>query len=441
MLSFVGTLLPDWYLNQDGALPLQDGYRVLADGPYGPAILGDSVSIHIILELNDSHSSQTIRDMVKNFTEYTFKEITTNGHSGRNLTKFLFDGNVSYESVKISKDFAKPLSTLPIRSKLKDGPEKIDNPIPEHRISYASNHHAKHVKNPPVPIVQDPEMGRRKRIELFLKESGQQRMMAVQKMADYIHEDVLDIGAPSEMYYAYNDTTQGDDEEGPKNGSLSAREPMVEKQVDYSRPKSASNATNRYNWTNNWEEVRAPSSNLARPPSSGGRKTPQDGNYSSDYNMNVYAPNPPAPADNNTSHNFVISRMLEKIQSNHLPVHHPSVPKNQPKATVYVSPKPERNVVPAFKKVEKIKENLHTAKYEGAYRGVYLSSFEREVKEYNDSKKQFLHGDFKRHVGPASALTIRQPGCVRPHGAYPAIGKYHKDKPNPIGGAWKPLKL
>jgi hypothetical protein len=134
--SFVlsGKVLEGWQFNVDGALPLHTGLEILADGPHGPIIFKfQETSLHIACSLTNHHTSQPIKQLLRNYYSHLFHLIRSRNSLGNSLHHFLFiqhQGDLS-ESSKISSHQAPPLTSLSIKSKLKNGPKLIFSPVTE----------------------------------------------------------------------------------------------------------------------------------------------------------------------------------------------------------------------------------------------------------------------------------------------------------------------
>lgn len=428
----MATLPTQWYLNRDGALPLQDSLRVVADSAHGPVILADDISIHLALEINNNPSSVAIYSIINNFFKHSLHRIRENGESGRSLKKMLFAINsTSNESVLMSKPMAKPLSVIPVSSKLRSGVAKVDTPpvLIHHRPRSSS---PATVKTPSsrrrgsnlCNIMQQPEMGRRKRMELFLKESGQAQLVEVQRQqaggkdcGDNGDNGENDWDGSPEMNIPLVSRGSSRPYSPIENrGNLSARDAITEPLEHAQIPRRPHSGTiqrdNRLQWDSNWEHVRDVSNNWRKPSVPGGPSLKMP-----------YESTPPIN------------------QADFLPVKHPPAIKEQPKSIVHVNKKIEHNEPAFIKTMKKQKEELNSTNYQGYFRGGHLSSFEKEVKEYNESKKLFLSGDFKRYNGNASIMPLRQAGGFQANGQYPAVGKHHKDESNFLRGPWRPTRF
>mmetsp|Transcript_3140 Transcript_3140/g.4859 ORF Transcript_3140/g.4859 Transcript_3140/m.4859 type:complete len:166 (+) Transcript_3140:137-634(+) len=125
-----------------------------------------------------------------------------------------------------------------------------------------------------------------------------------------------------------------------------------------------------------------------------------------------------------------------------LPRLHPTVG-GVPEKVVRVSPiKTKPYLYIRSKTYKKKKREIEKNKevYTGIYKDGYLTPFERQKKEYAESRKNFIGGEFRRFSGVASEIPLRKEGCVRASGAYlPPIPVLHpKDYSKPKFGAWHP---
>lgn len=125
-------------------------------------------------------------------------------------------------------------------------------------------------------------------------------------------------------------------------------------------------------------------------------------------------------------------------ESSFLPKKHPgSLP--DPKRIVRVHSLQERKPYLYIKSKKYLETKSKSQNIDAKKGSCYLTQYEREQLERAESKKKFLHGDFKRHSGLASAIPLRKEGAVRASGAYlPPIRPHHKDNNRPLYGAWHP---
>jgi hypothetical protein len=88
------------------------------------------------------------------------------------------------------------------------------------------------------------------------------------------------------------------------------------------------------------------------------------------------------------------------------------------------------------KSFKKLKED--DVEYKGIYKDGYMTQYERDKKEFAESRKHFLHGSFIGYSGAASAIPLRKDGGLRVGTIYlPPIQLIHpKDTRKPMLGPW-----
>ena len=104
-----------------------------------------------------------------------------------------------------------------------------------------------------------------------------------------------------------------------------------------------------------------------------------------------------------------------------------------------------------FEKMVDVDASLNSGgEYVGQYTEIYRTPLEREIFDYNETKRTFLAGPFKTHFGVASSLPLRKEGQIRPQGPYPVAPQGCRgvpaldwnmmpaeDSAKRLGGQWK----
>lgn len=412
--SFVVSLLPDWYLNIDGALPLHSGLRVMADSVHGPVLLSMDNSLYLTSEITNNHSAVHLRTIFYNYFHHVITEIVETGHVGGSITSLLFSEGKNKEQIP-AKGFSKALSTLPVRCSLSNGPtmlERQSSPLfkRQQTVDLFDNFELQNLGNTESQNFRKPSMSRKKRIEKLLLEQGQKRLLNLANLQfaspdpqKRIQITPADDKNDSNKVIEGSSKAQEHEDYREETGVQSAREPRssILTKPKGTRPQSAQfvRKNSRLDWPSEWEDVRDVSSHKWR------------------------------------SNSKTISRLGDNSNNFFLPVNHPKISTKIAPETKHVNLKtPPARTYLKFQLSREFEDN----EYQGAYREGYLSSHERQIKDYVKAKEKFIAGDFKRHVGPASFIPLRKEGAVRPHGIYPALPKYHKDSPDCIAGPWRP---
>lgn len=423
--SFVISYTCDWYLNPDGALPLHTGLQIVADGPRGPVMLAGENCLHCTFDINEGHSASAARTILNAYCVQLMEKFRDFGNLDMKLYPFLFgdrnSGTTFSQATHPPRPMVPSLNTIPVRSRLEEGPERIELPNPTQFEYHAPKAVVTVDKNKirkqssfssgDVHFVRKPHMSHQRRLEAFLHKSGQEKMVSLATTlaniratpdeclsAREITENVeRGLALTIEQHTAAQMFTR------PTETPASPSPPPKDNTYDRNqlRPKSS---TGRLAWSNSWEEARAGSD---KPKRSVSAKT--------------------RPKESQIP---VLPPSEGKLNEPYIPHIHPKPPKAPvPPRTVKI---PYSNPTPynSYKKFEQlVKVDQASREYEGTFRGGFLTPYEREAKEYQESKKKFVGGDFKRYFGAAStAMDIRKEGNVRPHGAYPADIGYHKDK-------------
>ena len=136
----------------------------------------------------------------------------------------------------------------------------------------------------------------------------------------------------------------------------------------------------------------------------------------------------------------VVNKIADLAGKQHLRVCHPTATcQTIPTETKRMEPSPNNKLFSSRKKFEKLaaatkESNNAREEYLGTHIKPYLSPYEQEREEYVKSKEKFVGGSFRRHFGKASALPLREEGCIRPHGPY--AGQVFFDCPEQNANDW-----
>lgn len=489
--SFVisGKILDDWYFNVDGALPLQTGLEILADGPYGPIIFKyQQHSLHIACSLTNHHISVHMKELIRNYYHHLFNLIRANNTLGRSCYNYIYQehhGDIN-ESAKLSLPLSPPLSNLPIRSRLKGGPKLIYSPVTEiHETPHIPvfEPDVSHIIGPPKSgktrvfkqQYRDPYRMKHLRLQqIFETCYGENKAKELGHISDIMRRKLIeehghdpDVELATQLIKSAESRSPSPSRPAspsspsrPASPSLQASAPqhippaperaLTATAIKYESHSRASTAADAYRRCHTTSESRRgpPLTHPTRSMNPSSRinwksewKTVRGG----DENMNQEERNEMS--------------LEEEIKLAYLPLTHPlSRPSTiGSMSSVYKStnPVPEPPVVTtrlrpqtarpysSYKNYEKKiieidKEETH-GQYKGVFRGGYLTPYERERKEYQGAKEKFLDGTFKTYSGKASEIPLRSHGGVQHHGPYPAPIQSDKEVTK-VGhyGPWKP---
>ena len=115
-------------------------------------------------------------------------------------------------------------------------------------------------------------------------------------------------------------------------------------------------------------------------------------------------------------------RFLKKV-----PAAEPALPEELPRNAVYM-PLSHNDAVQrpysSYKRLERargLRQAQEEADYKGVFTETYMSDFERQVREYAETRRHFVsEKPFLRHFGKRSAVPLREEGQIAGQGAYPA---------------------
>eukprot|EP00602_Paraphysomonas_sp_CaronLab_P004901 CAMPEP_0185026638 /NCGR_PEP_ID=MMETSP1103-20130426/10977_1 /TAXON_ID=36769 /ORGANISM="Paraphysomonas bandaiensis, Strain Caron Lab Isolate" /LENGTH=696 /DNA_ID=CAMNT_0027560287 /DNA_START=242 /DNA_END=2332 /DNA_ORIENTATION=- len=451
--AIVAVMMDGWHFNVDGGLPLKCGMEVLGDGPHGPMMFQLGNSLHLAFAVDNSFSCEPARNIIREYLTYTFSRISEQGRLSIGLHDYIFvrNGGGITDSAKLSQPMARPLNNLPVRSRVSGGPTRVDPPVIKMAVT----------PNPVVPIpgsprkganpvpqlkyVRKPKHSRHIRLHQVISQCyGEVQTNRLESIAAKTTLDQRSVSPTVSLFdnqstdiYSHKATRKSTSarNHSPRRARspsvdaenmqcMSARVPAYNRTVigvsRIQRPSSCTGVrrenNNRINWCNKWEDVRAVDGTMQKPQvlDEAGNKKVQP----------------------------VIS-LADEVQMSYLPVQHPkgsleSSDSQEPVRTVRVRPSSSKpySTAKAFERL--VEEENMQKEYVGTFRGGYLTPYERDRKEYINSKKNFVGGTFKSYFGKASEIPLRQEGAIRPNGPFPPPIDYHKDKTYTLHGSWNP---
>jgi hypothetical protein len=383
------------------------------------------------------------------------------------------------ESTKLSSHVAYPLTNHSLRSKLKDGPKRLQSPIteihetPERPVSLPDVSH----------IVGPPKMGTIREFKLQYRDPHRMRHLRLQQVFETCYGDSrtkelvqisdqiklkLDeereegravdqhstlsrpvspsrsrAASPSSPSRPTSPPTQQQREAYHQSIMLaeSTRQDQSHPPPPATRPTRSTNPTNRINWKSEWKKVRGVDSINVKA------------NYTGEDDEEYLPP---------------VSSLEDEAKRSYLPVTHPVTRPSTTLGTgsfttaatsIYHSTNPPPSIpvvitrirpqtarpYNSYKEYEKkntvaLQEEVNNKmEYQGIFRGGYLTPYEKERKEYQQLKNKFLNGDFKTYSGKASEIKVRSNGGIQAHGPYPAPIQSEKEMTK-VGnyGPWKP---
>jgi hypothetical protein len=476
--SFVCSVVPDWCINLEGGLPC-NGLAVLADSERGPIILVRNLSLYIAAIVGIEKSHAALRLIVKTYIEHIVSTVAgqTDGNLGDSIFAFLFGpngtGGGQYDSIKHRKIYAPPLSQAHIRTLIINGPKRIDTPVvsmflvpapteevkvktaggdgpkiqsklefsmvtdmysPRERggTSQSESHDgdggggiggngnlllppsSPPPRQPPIPAVsvREPHKNRKKRLAKFLSSVGHKSMLrlniAAAKEAERLDPYKLDTGiadSARDMFSGLRMDT---------SSVYSRRSPTKQSPRDsYGSPQG-----------NEFKLITNEKNKAMDEMSDHDEDIFMDKMEQTIHIQSKRSSIRPKSANDTTNRPMLTKRgssIEGSMSSLHLPIQRPQTAGKKSCTVEYIKRAPSKpfNNKEKYDHLEEQDKTRSVSEYQSMFKGGYLSSFEKEKKEYMESKKQFVGGDFLRHFGHASRLPLRQPGHIRPHGKYP----------------------
>lgn len=489
--SFVCSLIPDWYLNDEGSLPC-NGMCIAADTELGPAILVRELSVYITAKVGDDLHQADVRQICRSYVNHIVTEVASrdDGHLGDSVYAFLFGdgGGVggTYDSIKHKKVLAPPLSQQQVKSFIPRGPLRVDPPIvtmfieepPEEvtplreaggnevggvaqtKLKFATTAPVKAraamdreemngsipsptgsvIAPPPISprkqggpavLVREPHKNRKKRLAKFLKSVGHKSMLKLNtkvaaetaRLDPYGVDNAVPDSARDIFQGLRMDTNNVFNRRPVKVGStdsgLPLLSPIQHQNSNHSPDLDERDARDDISdhgidiFESQMDDVQ----HLSRPESRTNAR-PQ-----SAHERSSYTDLQGNPSEKNGR--AIVTRGSSIVEgamaTNCLPIRRPQTAGKMPSSVEYItrqSSKPFNNKQ-KFDELEEQDRTRPVNDYHGMFKGGHLSAFEKEQKEYRESKGKFLHGNFVRHFDRASSMPLREEGAIRPHGAYP----------------------
>jgi hypothetical protein len=319
MAKFVLKTPSEWHLNSEGAMPVEEGISVLADGQHGPAVVAYGNNLLILNEMNRGKSFEVVKMMISNFVKTMLGKVGAVKKEGDERTLLMHElfgrgreddkvwQPVPAEMIKIAPTMAASLvpTTLskgPMRVPARFGEEekmKTDRQLSPRTAVMASNvmhvagtadgydyhalrsprGHDTRGKKAPV-AAKNMSRVRRKRLDIFLESQGHPEMQAVNKkafkLAEKFRQHPDDINrahrmdgykpeSAREFFGKKNLAAPKQHEPAPlKSNPLNAPPPKI----DFSRPHTADNRRWEHGRKN--EMKAAPEKGQDRPGTSNG---------------------------------------------------------------------------------------------------------------------------------------------------------------------------
>ncbi len=133
-MSFVCSLIPDWYLNSDGNLPI-NGACIAADTKFGPVLLVRELSVYLAAEVGEEAGHNSARTIAKSFVDHIVHTVSLrkDGTLGDSILTFLFGpdgaGGGKYDSSKHRKVLTPPAAHAVVQCSIPRGPNRVDPPV------------------------------------------------------------------------------------------------------------------------------------------------------------------------------------------------------------------------------------------------------------------------------------------------------------------------
>jgi hypothetical protein len=186
--AFVSTMLPNWYINGDGALPTGSGLYTLAESTKGSVLLAQDNKLLFASDITQNNSFSIATTIMKNYVNHIIGCITNKARIDQSLFKYLFgDGEKggSYDTNQVDP-MLRALASKPVKTRIKkeDGPVKVETPLIsiffKDKISIEKvDYHAltapivkTTIGKRTVNLVREPYMSRHKRMDILLKQTG-----------------------------------------------------------------------------------------------------------------------------------------------------------------------------------------------------------------------------------------------------------------------------
>jgi hypothetical protein len=181
-------MLPNWYINGDGALPTGSGLYTLAESTKGSVLLAQDNKLLFASDITQNNSFSIATTIMKNYVNHIIGCITNKARIDQSLFKYLFgDGEKggTYDTNQVDP-MLRALASKPVKTRIKkeDGPVKVETPLIsiffKDKISIEKvDYHAltapivkTTIGKRTVNLVREPYMSRHKRMDILLKQTG-----------------------------------------------------------------------------------------------------------------------------------------------------------------------------------------------------------------------------------------------------------------------------
>jgi len=422
--SFVVTSIPNWHINKNGAIP--NGVAILADDSKGRPLVFTIVNgLFFAFEIDENRGYLSVKHMLMSFFSATIHDLKESAEPKKLIFDYLFGERVRgawrYDSGVARYDMSQCLAAMPISTHLPEGPVRVDPPVIDlffppvkEQMVYLSavqQRKGTTLGKKPAVVIRNPVQSRAKRLEVFMKSTGNASTLKVAEAAlrmtreedpygfdefvpesyrENIQGKVIDTtyvktrSPEKSSHYAAGQVTKTPNKLGP---SLEDVYPPYGIKPPSTPPltKSPSGIRRTFNRTdqafdtaevNKFEETKTLSFN----PSDWQllRKNLDDDEYNRKMGY---------------QREDGSKLMATNREALHLPSYHPGeTNRTNLAATRILTGRPRSN----YKKLEKtftaIDKKEKDKNYSGAYTNVYRSEVEQEIHEYNESKKKFVGG-------------------------------------------------
>lgn len=471
--SFVCSVIPDWYLNDEGSLPC-NGMCIAADTEMGPVVIVRELSVYIAAKVGDDLNQSDVREIGRSYINHIVSMVASrdDGNLGDSIFAFLFGNGGSsggtYDSVKHRKVYSAPLSQTRIRTFIPKGPLRTDPPLvqlfieapPEDaapireagnevggkaqtKLSFPMTSPVKPTRalekvldmdldmsKLPSPVsprkttvvsVRDPHKNRKQRLAKFLKSVGHKGMLNLNKKVAAENARLDPYGIDNARPDSARDIFQG---LRMDTNNVFSRRPTRPEEADDTNGKvpEFQSPTGENIETNIPDDISDAGvdifadSEIQGMKKSNSRMRPKSAHETSSGDLK---------ANPSGRHNMTVTRGSSIVEgamaTQCLPIRRPMTAGKMPNAVEYIqrsSSKPFNNKQ-KYDAWEERDRNKPVSDYPGMFKGGYLTSFEKERKEHVEAKKNFLNGDFIRIFDRASSIPLRSEGQIRPHGEYP----------------------
>ena len=444
--KFVMPLPSEWHLNTDGGLPRDGNMCVLADGSCGPVLATFHNCLLLAVEIAHGPAYTLTRQILKNFVRQQIVRMQGEDSKVTAAARFVdrLFGPEGKEDVSREAQLSKAetLASSMVPSALSCGPDKVGSlysprptPVRDVVVQPGAGDHFDYTAllsprgnttlGKKVPVAQKREGAvRTKRLDIFLASQGHPEMQPLNKKAAKLAIKMAGKTVTPGGYDCMESARATIGEEYLRKPKKAVEDVFIDNRqlrppaIHFDRPKSANTVGGR--WTGKQHLSSKPVETIVTDHMCGdnGVAHRSDKNRPSSVEASFLPRKHPS---RKTSIPELVDRKGNKIG--------PAIPaKSQSQSTLLVPVVHVENepVIPFtnHKKYQRmIKEETEMDRIHAPFQGTYSQPFrtdhEMAVHEYNESKKNFLAGEFRTQFGVASQIPLRPRGIIGGASSYP----------------------